>query len=463
MLGDTIAAISTPRGRGGIAVLRVSGTDALAVCDRMFLAKNGKKLVDQPVRTAIFGTIFLVDESGERQSVDEGLLTIFRAPASFTGEDTVEISCHGGVLLTQTVLTSLLCCGARPAEAGEFTQRAFLNGKIGLSSAEALGNILEAQTRDQITLAHAGMGGKIESKCKEIYEKLRDILASIYAKIDYPDEDLADMSREEMISALQTCKEMTDRLLASYKTGHAIAEGISTVICGKPNVGKSSLYNCLVGRDAAIVTDIEGTTRDVLTETVSMGRVMLRLYDTAGLHDTDNPVEKIGIEKTRDVMDGAELVFALFDGSRVADEEDRALADQLQTHPGTVIAIFNKSDLVSGEIDPYYKNRFAHTVSISAQTGRGIEELSALVESLFTDDRINLREDAVLTNARQHAAAMNAATALQRALNTLEIGMPIELSCTDAEESMTSLSELDGREVSEDIVSQIFSHFCVGK
>ena len=307
------------------------------------------------------------------------------------------------------------------------------------------------------------MGGKIEAKCKEIYGRLRDILASIYAKIDYPDEDLADMSREEMIAALQDCKGKVDRLIASYQTGHAIAEGISTVICGKPNVGKSSLYNRLVGRDAAIVTDIEGTTRDVLTETVSMGRVMLRLYDTAGLHDTDNPVEKIGIERTRDAMNSAELVFALFDGSRVADEEDRKLAEQLSAHQGTVVAILNKSDLAKDSMDSYYESRFAHLVHVSAQTGKGIEELSALVEELFTDDQINLREDAVLSNARQHAAAMNASNALLRALNSLEIGLPIELSCVDTEQAMTFLSELDGREVSEDIVSQIFSHFCVGK
>ena len=463
MLGDTIAAVSTPRGRGGVAVLRVSGPDAIAICDRMFAARNGKTLAEQTPRMAIRGDIFALEADGGRQSIDDGLATVFRAPASFTGEETVEIACHGGVLLTQTVLTSILSCGARPAEAGEFTKRAFLNGKIGLSSAEALGNILEAQTHEQLTLAHTGMGGKIEARCAQIYGKVRDILASIYAKIDYPDEDLADMSREEMEVALNACKQDVDALLASYKTGHAIAEGISTVICGKPNVGKSSLYNRLVGRDAAIVTDIEGTTRDVLSETVSMGRVMLRLYDTAGLHETDNPVERIGIERTRDALQDAELIFAMFDGSQTADAEDRALAEQLKERAGTVIAILNKSDRAGDAVDPFYSTAFAHTVSVSAQTGEGMEHLYALVERLFTDDRINLREDAVLTNARQQAAAYQASAALGRALGALQSGLPIELCCTDAEDAMSAISELDGRTVSEDIVSQIFSHFCVGK
>ena len=463
MLGDTIAAVSTPRGRGGVAVLRVSGPDAIAICDRMFLARNGKRLADQTPRMAIRGDIFALEADGSRQSIDDGLATVFRAPASFTGEDTVEIACHGGVLLTQTVLTSLLSCGARPAEAGEFTKRAFLNGKIGLSSAEALGNILEAQTRDQLTLAHSGMKGKIEARCAEIYNSVRDILASIYAKIDYPDEDLADMSREEMETALTACKRDVDALLASYKTGHAIAEGISTVICGKPNVGKSSLYNRLVGRDAAIVTDIEGTTRDVLSETVSMGRVMLRLFDTAGLHKTENPVERIGIERTHDVLECAELIFAMFDGSQTADAEDVAFAEHLKKMGGTVIAILNKSDRAVGTLDSFYSETFSHTVSISAQTGEGMDILCALVERLFTDDQINLCEDAVLTNARQQAAAYQASQALDRALGALQCGLPMELCCTDAEDAMSAISELDGRAVSEDIVSQIFSHFCVGK
>ena len=461
MLGDTIAAVSTPHGRGGVAMIRVSGPDAIEICDRMFCAKNKKGLAQQTARMAVFGDIYAV-ENGLRESIDDGIATVFRAPASFTGEDTVEICCHGGALLTQTVLTSILSCGARPAEAGEFTRRAFLNGKIGLSSAEALGNILEARTRDQITLAHVGMGGRIEARCGEIYDRIRHVLASIYARIDYPDEDLADMSREEMAEAIHQCLDQARALCSSYRTGHAIAEGIATVICGKPNVGKSSLYNQLVGRDAAIVTDIEGTTRDVLTETATVGRVMLRLFDTAGLRETDNPVERIGIDRTRSTLAEAELVLAVFDASLPLSAEDRELLELLKESNACVIAVLNKSD-VDGADRFSEELGFAHTVSISARTGEGIDRLAKLIDQLFTDDRINLREDAVLTNARQHAAAIQASDALFHALEALECGLPVELACTDAELAMTAIGELDGREVSEDIVSEIFAHFCVGK
>ena len=463
MLDDTIAAVSTPRGRGGVALLRISGRDAVAVCERVFVAKNKKPLSAQPARMAIYGEILAPDSNGERQSVDDGIATVFRAPASFTGEDTVELCCHGGMLLTETVLTSLFAAGARPAEAGEFTRRAFLNGKLGLSSAEALGNILEAQTREQLALAHTGMRGKVEARCTEIYNALADVLASIYAKIDYPDEDLADLSPAEMEASLEVCRKMTERLCATYQTGRAIAEGIPTVICGKPNVGKSSLYNRMVGREAAIVTDIEGTTRDVLCETVAMGRVTLRLFDTAGLHDTDNPVEQIGIARTRDAMESAELVLAVFDGSREVDAEDLALIEQLKSVNACVVAVLNKSDSSNKEDEAFFGEQFANMVRISARTGEGMELLRDLVDALFTDDQINVREDAVLTNARQHAAALRTLEAIDRALDALRSGCPMELCCTDAELAMTAIGELDGRAVSEDIVSRIFSHFCVGK
>jgi len=372
MLGDTIAAVSSPRGKGGVALLRVSGPDAIAVASRVFRPKNKKPLADAMPRTAVYGEILAPESNGEWLSVDDGLATVFLEPASFTGENTVEIACHGGILLTETVLTALFAAGARPAEAGEFTRRAFLNGKIGLSSAEALGNILEANTREQLTLAHGGMRGKVESACKTIYDSLCAILASIYAKIDYPDEDLADMSREEIIAALQECAHSLERLERTYRTGHAIAEGIPTVICGRPNVGKSSLYNRVVGRDAAIVTSIEGTTRDVLTETAALGRVTLRLFDTAGLHETADVVEQIGIARANEALDAAELIFAVFDGSRPADEEDRTLTETVLQKTGCKIAILNKVDLGAFE-DDFYASHFEHVIRICASDGSGME------------------------------------------------------------------------------------------
>lgn len=462
MLGDTIAAVSTPRGKGGVALLRVSGPDAVKIVSRVFRPKSRKALADVSPRTAIYGEILAPEESGEWLSVDDGIATVFYAPASFTGEDTVELCCHGGTLLTETVLTALLTAGARPAEAGEFTRRAVLNGKMGLAAAESLGNVLEAGTREQLTLAHTGMRGKIEAKCAEIYDSLCRILASIYVKIDYPDEDLADMSREEIVLALESCEAALSSLANTYRTGHAIAEGIPTVICGRPNVGKSSLYNRIVGRDAAIVTAVEGTTRDVLTESASLGRVTLRLFDTAGLHETDDPVEQIGISRANDAMRGAELILAVFDGSAEPTREDMSLIGRLKGSEIPVVAVINKSDLL-GQKGNDYAAHFAHAVSFSAVSGEGMDELTALVERLFTDGKLDSRHDAVLTNARQHASALSALDAVRRALDALRAGYPIDLCCVDAESAMSSLSELDGRAVSEDIVSEIFSHFCVGK
>ena len=462
MLGDTIAAVSTPRGKGGVALLRVSGPDAVSVVSRVFRPKNGKPLADAAPRTAVYGEILAPEPSGVWLSVDDGLATVFYAPSSFTGEDTVELCCHGGVLLTETVLTALLAAGARPAEAGEFTRRAFLNGKLGLSAAEALGSILEAGTREQLTLAHTGMRGKIEQACGEIYDSLRGVLASIYVKIDYPDEELADMSREEIVAELEKCESRLLSLANTYRTGHAIAEGIATVICGRPNVGKSSLYNRIVGRDAAIVTAVEGTTRDVLTESAALGRVTLRLFDTAGLHETDDPVEQIGIARANDAMREAELILAVFDGSTAPTDEDERLIERLSKSNVPVVAVVNKSDL-TGAVDTYYSTHFAHTVVFSAARGEGMDELVGLVERLFTDGSLDSRRDAVLTNARQYASALSALEAVRRGLEALRAGYPIDLCCTDAEIAMSALSELDGRAVSEDIVSEIFSHFCVGK
>lgn len=461
-LCDTIAAVSTPYGKGGVALLRLSGERAVEIADRVFLPKSGRPLSSYPPRTAVLGSILALGE-GEPEVIDEGLATVFYAPASFTGETTVEISCHGGILLTETVLTSLLAAGARAAEAGEFTRRAFLNGKLGLSSAEALGDVLEARTREQLSLAHNGLSGGLARRCREIYERLTQLLASVYARIDYPDEDLADLTPSEILDGLESCYAELSALAATYRTGHAVAEGIPTAICGRPNVGKSSLYNRLVGREAAIVTEIEGTTRDLLAETAAVGRVTLRLMDTAGLRSTDNPVERIGIERAREALSSAELILAVFDGGRVPDKEEYALADELAAVSGEVVALVNKSDLGDAGMLSFCREHFSTVLSISVRSGQGMEKLVAAIESLFIDGSIRLSTDAVLTNARQHAAALGAVESVGRAVETLRAGLPLELSCSDAEGALTALGEIDGRAVSEDIVSEIFSHFCVGK
>lgn len=464
MKTDTIAAVSTPRGKGGVALLRVSGSRAVEISGRVFEPKNGKPLDCVPARTAVYGTIYIKEADGRRVAVDDALATVFRAPASFTGEDTVEICCHGGMLLTETVLTALFAAGAAPAGAGEFTKRAFLNGKIGLSSAEALADLLEAQNRQQLLLAHSGMKGKTEEKSTEIYNQLKRILASIYAVIDYPDEDLSDMSREEMIAAFSQCLEQLKALEQTYRTGHAVAEGIATVICGKPNVGKSSVYNQLVGRDAAIVTDVEGTTRDLLTETAAFGRVTLRLTDTAGLHETADTVEKIGVARAKKAMEKAELVFVVLDGSKPQTKEDQAILKQVDAAGKTAILLLNKSDLQTNPVILEFCKKSGKVVlPVSAKLNTGFDQLEKTVNDLFTDGSLNLGEDAILTNARQHAAVLSAIEEIERAKNALSEGQPIDLCCNDAEAAMGSLAELDGRSVSEDLVSEIFSHFCVGK
>ncbi len=463
MLGDTIAAVSTPYGRGGVALLRISGPDALSVAEKVFSPKNGKPLSDHPVRTAVYGAILNYRPGEEALSIDDGLALVFRAPSSFTGEDVVELSCHGGILLTRTVLTSVIAAGARPARAGEFTRRAFVNGKLGLSAAEALGDLLDAETSDQLTLAHSGMRGRVEEATRTVYEDLRRVLASIYAKIDYPDEDMTELSDGEIDSMLECAWERLRALSDTYRTGHAVMEGIPTVICGLPNVGKSSLYNRLVGHDAAIVTSVQGTTRDVLSETAHCGAVTLRLFDTAGIRNTDDLVESIGIERTRRAMGEAELILAVFDGGQAPDAETLALIGELSASNAQVIALLNKTDACDTVMTDAYRPYFERIIPLSAMTGEGMDALTEAVEECFTSGKLDLRHDAILTNARQHGAALSAMESIAAARYALRSALPPDLYCSDIERAMETLSQLDGRAVSEDIVSEIFSHFCVGK
>lgn len=459
---DTIAAISTPYGKGGVAVIRVSGEDAIAVAERVFFPKDGKILSEKESAKAVYGDIVQTN-SGERRQIDDGLAVIFRAPRSFTGEDTVEISCHGGVLVTQKVLSALLSSGARPAMAGEFTKRAFINGKMTLTGAEALGDLLEAQTDEQISLARSNMRGTLSGAVGEIYDSLGDVLAAIYAHIDYPDEDLADVSHSEMLSIANENLERLVRLQKTYSTGRAVAEGIPTVILGRTNAGKSSIYNKIVGRDAAIVTDIEGTTRDVLTESAKLGRVILRLSDTAGLRDSGDLVEKIGIDRARAAAESAELVLAVFDGSRTPDGDDREFVKYLKSLDGVKVAIINKSDLGTlAEMNEFIAD-FDYTCSLSAESGEGFDRLSELVEKIYIDEKLDTGIDAIISNARQSAAVSSAIEALNIAIDAIENELPLEICCAEVENALGSLGELDGRTVSEDIVSRIFANFCVGK
>ena len=454
-LFDTVAAVSTPRGKGGVAVIRISGQNARDILARVF-TPSYRAPATAP-RHACLGKI--VSAAGE--VIDEGLATFFPSPASFTGEDVVELACHGGILLTEQVLSAVLAAGARPATAGEFTRRALLHGKMTLSAAEALGELLEAKTAGQLTLARGGMAGHLSNAIEGAYSRLSALLADAYAKIDFPDEDLNTLSREELCAAFAKVREELVRLQRTYRPGHAVGEGIATVICGPVNAGKSTLYNALVGKDAAIVTDIAGTTRDILSETVALGDVTLRLFDTAGLRDTDDTVEGIGVARTREAMKSAELILAVFDGAKAPDAEVGELIAELKTLPAAVIAVLNKSD--QGECFPEaLLADFAAVVRLSARE-RDTETLRAAVEKLYLADGIALGQDPVVSNARQFAALSRAAEALSQTVESLAADVPLDAACIDAELAMQALGEVDGRAVDESILADIFSHFCVGK
>ena len=459
---DTIAAVSTPYGKGGVALIRISGADAISVADKIFKARSGRKLAESEHGKMTYGEIFM---PGESDSVDDVMAVAFRSPRSFTGEDTVEISCHGGILVTRKVLSAVLLAGARAAEAGEFTRRAYISGKLKLNEAEALGDLLEARSESQLILARGGMKGRLSDRMGELYSGLRKVLTGVYAVIDFPDEDLSEMSREEMENEIGRVASDVRRLADTYGTGRAVSEGIPTVICGRTNAGKSSVYNRILGYDAAIVTDVEGTTRDVLRETAILGKATLLLCDTAGLRRTDDKVESIGIERSLKEIEEAELVLAVFDGTRAPTDEDVELAKRIGSSGVASIALINKSDICSEQSRELLNlcSTFDKTVSVSAANGEGFDALAAAVEELFIDRDIDIRNDAVVTGARQFAALNSCCELLYRALDDMRRGVSLDACCVGIECAMSALGEVDGREIGEEIVADIFSHFCVGK
>ncbi len=463
-LNDTIAAISTPHGKGGVAVIRISGPDAISVAARVFRPRSGKDLCSLSPNLTVYGDMYMPTANGEALNIDDGMAVCFRAPRSYTGEDTAELSCHGGILVTGQVLSAVLAAGARQAEPGEFTRRALINGKLNLTEAEALGSLLEAKTQGQLLLSRNGMSGTLSRELRFMYEELCRIVTSVYAKIDFPDEDLAEMSGEEIREQLEDIRAKLKRLCDTYGTGHAVNEGIRTVICGRTNAGKSSLYNRLVGREAAIVTDIAGTTRDLLEETVSVGHVMLRLCDTAGLRESDDPVERIGIERAREQLEQAECILAVLDRSAPLTEEDTSLLDRLRTSSVHTLILLNKCDLAPAWDDRVLTGfEEANILALSTAKGEGMDELRARMEALFLDGTLNLRSDAIVANARHYAALCRAIGHIDEALAAARAAFSEDVSCVDLELAMSALGEVDGRAVTEDIVSSIFSHFCVGK
>ena len=461
LLSDCIAAISTPPGKGGVSVIRLSGDGAFEIAEKIFYPKSKKRLTEYPARTLVYGDI-----KSRGEHIDDGLAVYFEKGSSFTGEDTVEFNCHGGVLVTRCVLEALITAGARLAGKGEFTKRAFINGKLTLTSAEAIGNLLDAKSEAQMKLAGSEARKKLDSRIAKIKKSLTDILSSAYARIDYPEEDLGDFSDSELIERLEATKHELDKLISTYRTGRAINEGINTVICGKPNVGKSTLYNLLCGEDAAIVTDISGTTRDVLERNVSLGRVMLNLADTAGIRKSADTIEAIGIERSKERMMNGELILVLFDLSRPIDEEDEQILSMLDGCNGKKVAILNKSDLVSADFDKgIIESRFDETVTVSAKENDSdaLLALTDIINRLFTDGEIRTGDDAIVSSSRQYASLNSASEALGLAIDALKMGICQDAASSDVERALGALAEVDGRSVSEEVVNDIFAKFCVGK
>lgn len=460
---DVIAAVSTPPGKGGVAVIRMSGDGALVIADKVFSARNGSSLSSAAPRRQIYGYI-----KDKNTVIDDVMACYFSAPASYTGEDTVEIYCHGGMLVTRTVLELLLRHGAVAAQAGEFTRRAFINGKLTLTDAELIGKLLEAKSSDELALSSASSRERLNLRIEEIKSGITDLMSSIYARIDYPDEDLGDYSDEELLDKLKAISNSLAELISTYKTGRAISEGISAVLCGKPNVGKSSVYNAILGKDAAIVTSLAGTTRDVLESTVTLGRVALKLCDTAGIRTAGacDEVEKIGIERSLSSIDSAELILAVFDISQPLTWEDVEIIGKIKASSAAKIAILNKTDIAASytKEDFTYCELFDAVELVSTKKSDELyKKLSATVNRLMTDEKINVSDTAIVSSARQHAQLTRTQDYLELAISGLCDGFSQDAVSSDIERALGAISEHDSREVSEAVVSDIFSKFCVGK
>lgn len=455
MKSDTIAAISTAQGEGGIGVIRVSGKNSIEICDRIFKAVSGRKLSDMKGYTAALGHVYKDDEK-----LDEIIATVFREPHSYTGENIVELSCHGGIFITREILRTVIEAGAEPALAGEFTKRAFLNGKLDLTEAEAVIDIISAKSKNAARAAILAKEGALWRRIENIKNKLVTTAAHFSAWADYPEEDIEEVSVESLSNTFNECLFDLNKLLSTYDMGQTVKEGIDTVIAGKPNTGKSTLMNLISGRNRSIVTDIPGTTRDIIEETVSVGGVILRLSDTAGMRDTEDKVEKIGVDIAKSRIKNCGLVLAVFDAGRELDEDDKKLIENVKDAP--VIAVINKTDLEKKLDEKYIGDRIEKIVKISAKNGEGFDELCQLIEKIAGTADFNPSEG-ILANERQRKAALNAKKSLEEATQALNAGMTFDAVTVSIEEAIENILELTGERVSDVVVDNVFHNFCVGK
>ena len=436
-------------------MIRISGEEALAVADRVFRAASGRPLSEKQGYTAAYGGVY--DGKGK---LDESVATVFRAPHSYTGEDVVELSCHGGIVVTREVLRAVLDNGAVLAEAGEFTKRAFLNGKMNLTQAEAVADIITAKSRQALDAAKAQRDNALFRKIGAVKELLLNAAGHLSAWADYPEEDIPGVGIEGLSALLgQTVGELR-RLLASFDTGMVLKEGIDTVIAGRPNVGKSTLMNLFAGADRSIVTDIAGTTRDVVEETVNLNGLLLQLSDTAGLRETSDTVEQKGVERARERLSTAALVLAVFDSSEELSEDDRRLTEELKGRPA--VAVVNKTDLPPRLDRPYLEKRFGRVVAVSVKDSACLPLLERAIRE--TVHLLDIDASApMLATERQKECAGRACAAAGDALDALEAGMTMDAVTISIEEALDALLELTGERATEEVVNNVFSHFCVGK
>lgn len=452
----TIAAISTAPAPGGIGIVRISGKDAFAVADQVFRGVSRKPIAQMKGYTAQLGGAYT--QGGEK--LDDVVALVFRGPKSYTGEDVVELSCHGGLYVTKRLLQTVLDAGASPAGPGEFTRRAFLNGKLDLAQAEAVMGIIGASGEQAMKAAEAGSSGVLSRKIQQVKEGLLTQASHLAAWADFPEEDVPEVEEQELLSGIRQGEQALVALLQGFDRGKMYREGLATVIAGRPNAGKSTLMNLLSGCERSIVTQYAGTTRDVVEETVMLAGVPLRLADTAGIRDTEDPVESIGVQAARKRLETAQLVLAVFDSSQSLTKEDRELMDTLQGVPS--IAIVNKTDLPT-EIDAgEIQSHFEKTVFLSAASGEGLPELERALSDILDTKEFH-PEEGVLFTQRQRADAQRALESLQEGETALLSGVTWDAVTVCVEDALNALAALTGEHVSEEIVDQVFEEFCVGK